>query len=239
MNYILPLNLLVVHKAASTLQLEIADFVNDILHEEAIRVTRIESDPVFKDNIFIQKYSNLNYICVLRHPLNKLISMYYSYGWTHNNPNQDPKRIEARQRARSKTLDEYIEFMQYSFIRRYDILLAERNDILHYENIMEYPKEYFKIISNRINNPVLLGGQSLTKALNDQFGNEFIKISDKSDDIIKGLYKGHKRNLDRLEYSKKLKSSTIDNLDLAITNLIKRYNNSKCLISSSINEQNK
>ena len=211
------MNILVVHKAASTLLQNIARYINTSYGEHKINLIRIQNERI----LTYDGYSKQPYLIIIRHPLNKLISEYYSFGWTHDIVTD----FQVRLRAKIKTmkLEEFVIFHQKS-VYCYEKIYRHGSNIIKYENMMDNPKSFFRLMLKLAN---------LDDALDDiynQFKCEFEYISDKSDDIIKGNYKNHRRILDHTEYLNKLPKAINEKLETRTIEIIKNYDNCKCML---------
>ena len=220
------MNILVVHKAASSLLKRIANYTNDLYGEQKLKFFRIQNERI----VTYDEYTKGPYVIIIRHPLNKLISEYYSFGWTHYVATDLQNKL--RNKIRNMTLEEFVVFHQKS-VYCYEKIFKHGQNIIKYENMMDHPKNFIRLLLKPDNL------DNFVDNVYDQFKSEFEFIKDKSDDIIKGNYKiatdivpsdGHRRTLDHAEYQKKLPNTIYKNLKGRTIQIIKNYNDSKCIL---------
>ena len=84
---------------------------------------------------------------------------------------------------------------------------------------MDQPQKYIQFLLKKINEEKIFN--ELWVGLKHQF--EF-DGKDLSEDIIAGTSKSHRRNLDHLEYQKKISPATLKQLDSETIETIKIYN---------------
>jgi len=204
------------HKAASALQKKICTEINFILGKNRIIYSRLTRKT---------KIINQNDIIILRHPLNKLISEYYSYGWSHTTKYHTEQQFEIRDIIRQQSLDEYIITDHKRLNLLYNKVFNEAKMIIKYEDIMDYPQRYLKFLLKKIDE------QKIFDEIWNRFKTEFeFQGTDLSEDIINEKVKSHRRNLDHLEYEKKLLPQTIKRLDSDMIETIKIYNSLSSII---------
>mgnify|MGYP001450815604 CR=1 FL=1 len=201
-----------IHKSASSLQKRIYHYINFKLEYETIICKRL-SDKRFS------KIKNLEkFFIVLRHPLNTLISQYYSFGWTHSNTNFNKARFLERERIRQLTLDDYILESQKSLYTKFNFSYTYINKIIKYENMMNKPDKFLEFITRNCN------AMHLLDEIKDRFIKDFMFDGiDLSQQIVDNKVISHKRNLDDNEYQKKLKKSTLDSLNPETKQIIETY----------------
>jgi len=210
------IKVLPVHKAASALQKKICTEINFILGKNRIIYSRLTRKT---------KIINQNDIIILRHPLNKLISEYYSYGWSHTTKYHTEQQFEIRDIIRQQSLDEYIITDHKRLNLLYNKVFNEAKMIIKYEDIMDYPQRYLKFLLKKIDE------QKIFDEIWNRFKTEFeFQGTDLSEDIINEKVKSHRRNLDHLEYEKKLLPQTIKRLDSDMIETIKIYNSLSSII---------
>ena len=206
------------HKCGSRLQSKIYNIINELCNNYVIDFDRSnitanpESFQAIEDSDII----------VLRHPVNRLISMYYSSGWTHTTDKYTDKEWKERKRIRKLSLSEFVISYKLHWQKNvYEKLLNMNHPrIIKYENIMDNPKGYMSLILDKINRLDLLD------EVYNNLKNEFIfDGKDRSDDIVnKGLIT-HVRNLDHKEYLSKFNECEIFFIDRVLGDLLERYNN--------------
>jgi len=90
---------------------------------------------------------------------------------------------------------------------------------------MDYPQRYLKFLLKKIDE------QKIFDEIWNRFKTEFeFQGTDLSEDIINEKVKSHRRNLDHLEYEKKLLPQTIKRLDSDMIETIKIYNSLSSII---------
>jgi len=205
-----------IHKAASTLQSTIYMFINSIAGE-SINFDRI----ILSKENWIRTIENVD-IIVLRNPINRRISAYYSFGWTHSDVDFSERQFSKRKEIRSLSLNNWVIHKRGLTYERNvirDILSLDKPKIIRYEDIMDYPKKFISLIVNKINRPDLL------ECVYKQFKNEFIfKHKDLSDDIINKGVVSHRRTLNHSEYLEKLNESDLQFIDDIMGDVLSQYN---------------
>ena len=165
------------HKAASVLQEKIYDYINSIAGK------CIDFDRVYdiKDTDWLRQLEEVD-IIVLRNPINRKISAYYSFGWTHDDTNFSEKQIKRRKQIQSLSLSDWVVHkgkLTYDRNVIRDILSLHGPKIIKYEDIMDQPKKFISFILEKIHRPDLL------ESVYEQFKDEFIfEHKDLSDDIV-------------------------------------------------------
>lgn len=206
------------HKCGSCLQTDIYNFINELCNDDVIDCDRPnlsgkpESFQAIEDSDII----------VLRHPINRLISMYYSVGWTHATDKFTDKQWEKRKQIKKLSLSEFVvSYKLYWQKNIYEKILNMNGPrIIKYENIMDNPKGYMSLILDKINRLDLLD------EVYNNLKNEFIfDGKDRSDDIVnKGLIT-HVRNLDHKEYLNKFNECEIFFINRVMGDVLERYDN--------------
>ena len=203
-----------IHKSGTDLQHKIYNYINAKLEYGCILFDRFTA---------IDDLSNVNVSFITaRHPLNKLISQYYSFGWSHTVRSGDEKQIRIRNEIRGLTLDEYITHPRFQELttKVYNIAYQHIDKIIKYEDIMKTPQKFINLILREINQ------EDLFDEVWGEFADEFVfNEPDLSDRIINEDLKVHRRNLDHDEYKKKLLPETINNLSSEFAEVIKKYDN--------------
>lgn len=215
------------HKAASTLQQNIYNSINSLLNKDVINFHRIrERFPEwFEEAIDVD-------IIVLRHPINRIISKYYSYGWTHSTAHFNEQSWKTRKDIQSQTLGDFATAngRLYADKKTYDRifdLYAIRNKIqndeekltlIKYEDMMDNPRKFIALVLSKINKPILLD------IIYEKFQHEFIfDGKDQSYDIINNKKIIHKRNLDHKEYLSKLNKEELEKIHKVLSSCIEQY----------------
>ncbi len=207
----------VAHKAASILQEKIYDYINSIAEK------RIDFDRVYdiKDTDWLGQLEEVD-IIVLRNPINRKISSYYSYGWTHDDTNFSEKQFKHRNYIQSQRLGDWVvrkSRLIYDRNAVRDILSLDKPKIIRYEDIMDQPKKFISFILDKIHRPDLL------ECVYEQFKDEFIfKDKDLSDDIVNNGVKSHRRTLNHNEYLEKLNESELQVINDIMGDVLKQYN---------------
>ena len=175
-----------IFKAGGELQRDIYKYINFVSGVNLIKFSRIH----------IPNITDIDCdILILRHPINRMISQYYSRGWTHKPDKFNTE--EAKSKTRSKTLPEYVigglPFQKKIYQNIFD--KSENFDIIKYEDMMKDPLAFMKFILKSVNRLDLLD------IVYDNFSEEFVfDNKDYSEDISNGKSTTHKRNLDHEEY---------------------------------------
>ena len=199
-----------IHKSATVLQSQLYHYINIKLEYEGIVFNRLAPKSSLSDVDLI----------IIRHPLNKLISQYYSFGWTHPAGEGGADFAKDREEIRSQTLDEYIirPRHQHGLVRLYENAYLFPDKILRYESIMDNPREFILLILRRLEAEYLF--DDVWQAWGAHFA---FNSPDLSDSIINDDLITHRRNLDHDEYKKKLSPDTISSLSPAMADIIYKY----------------
>lgn len=176
-----------IFKAGSSLQRDIYNYINFVSGDNLIKFSRIQIPNI--DNIDCD-------ILILRHPINRMISQYYSRGWTHKP--HDLITEETKSEIRSMSLSEYVVGGRLSFQKKIYQKIFDKSESLHiikYEDMMDDPLAFMRYILRSVDRLDLLD------IVYDKFSEEFVfDNEDHSDDISSGRSNVHKRNLDHEEY---------------------------------------
>ncbi len=219
------------HKTATTLQQRIYLYINDITKKNVIEFYRINSKQP-RDYEWLNKLIHADVI-VLRHPINRMISMYYSYGWTHTTVNFTEEEKQMRAEMRSKTMSDWVisdrMFVTRTIYNRifdlYDVRNAIQNNeekprLVKYEDMMDNPRKFISLILHKIDEDVLID------CVYEKFKQEFIfNGKDKSYDIVNNGDMSHIRNLDHQEYLNKFNQKELERINDKMYNCIETYNN--------------
>lgn len=227
------------HKTATVLQERIFKhlaFLSDINYynyfylQQQKKISNIKHPCIIMDRHIQTKDSNtFDVLVIIRHPINRLISEYYSYGWTHTD---DIDWIEdeitrklykkyfttEREKIRKISLDKYVLNNLKKTFKQYELALNYKDAlIIPYEFMMSKPKLFFDIILEKIEK------KELSKNLYEKFKKEFVLSQDFSEKIIKGETKCHRRTLNHKEYFEKLQVKTIQLAYKEIGDLLNNY----------------
>lgn len=146
-----------------------------------------------------------------RNPLATCISMYYSFGYTHGKPDHmtDEFFKKWRDNIVNSTLEQYVESKLRVQVKKLNTILDPKlNDklVLSYELMITNFGECLKQFLDYIQMP------QLYESTYKRWNKEFNKIEDRSDEIVKGGLKVHKRTTDIHEWRKKLSPEFIDKM---------------------------
>ena len=192
---------------------------------------------VLKPYIITQRFphnfeNNIFNIFIIRHPIDRLISQYYSFGYTHSDDYlkdfKDKEYREKRRKAylkqvnyiKNSTLDNYIldnlnEYMEeYNYI--YTLKDKKNVIVLPYELMVFNFKKFSEIICELFNFD--------SEIFYNQFKSEFEDFEDKSNLIVNNKSKSHKRAKIFKEYLKKLKKETIEIINKKNKKVLDDYN---------------
>jgi len=170
----------------------------------------------YKDNKinFSRLYSDFNFnqedkfLFIERNPISICISMFYSFGYIHSKPERftDEQFVKWRNNIINLGLDNYVSSKVQTQIDEVEKALqrnGERFGLLPYE-LMISDFESFLI--------KLLNFLEMPKAFDfvySKWGDSFRPIQDRSEQIVNGDVKAHKRTTDINEWRKKLSSQEI------------------------------
>ena len=135
-------------KAGSSLQCNLFAHMKNIHDVNSIRFKRIKP-PTHGE--WLQDVMAAD-IVILRNPVNRMISTYYSLGWTHQTDNFKKDNIEQREEIKSTTLGEWITSAGRlrNIANVYNSILEVKQDsIMRYEDIMDNGKGYLHLILKR------------------------------------------------------------------------------------------
>lgn len=165
------------------------------------------------------------YLFVIRHPISRLISAYYSFGWTHatqaawikdaeKRKLTEKKMSKLRNRIQNLTLEEYIEGALcrnskelehqsssriLEFIRQCTTLPNPDNTlILPYELFIARPINFFNQAFRFLDLP--RGGQYVA----NKYKSEITPVNDSTEKIKKQGFKTHRRSSDIHEWKSKI-----------------------------------
>ena len=164
-------------------------------------------------------------IIIIRHPLDRLISQYYSMGYTHDiqcewiadeskRKNTCNKMIETRKVIQTMTLDEYVLDNILDRKMEYDIALRSKN-VITYETMVHNFKKFCDIIGNLVG----LDPEPLYIMYKSEFNESF----DNSNDIINCNLITHRRTIQKNEYKNKLSEETLKIAEEKIGDILMAY----------------
>tara|TARA_Y100000385_G_scaffold152602_1_gene158321 strand:- start:958 stop:1614 length:657 start_codon:yes stop_codon:yes gene_type:complete len=206
-----------IHKSGSSLQSRVYKHINSTVGE-CIDFSRINTR---KEIDWLGELQEVD-IIVLRNPINRLISAYYSFGWTHTDVNFSEEQFKRRKLIQSLSLSDWVVHkgrLTYDRNVVRDILSLDKPKIIRYEDIMDHPKNFISLIVKQINRPDLL--ESVYKRFKDEF---IFNHKDLSDDIINKGVMSHKRTLNHNEYLEKLNESDLQVINDIMGDVLKQYN---------------
>jgi len=157
-----------------------------------------------------------NFIFIPRNPIGIAISMYYSFGYTHNCPRhlksaKERERFHLRrENIQNLGLHEFVNRntrIESNKIKRFwDFPTTNSKTILPYElmvsNFSKFLKELLQVLDMT----------SAYDKIYEKRKGSFCQIKDKSDLIVDGKLKAHKRTTDIYEWKKKLSNEEQNNL---------------------------
>lgn len=172
----------------------------------------------------LYKWDSVNknkHLFVVRHPLTRLISKYYSFGWTHTeNPRwiQDKKErkkisaeiINSKKNIQQISLDDYIINGLGSRVDRFMSKCIQKpittcTCILPYEMLVTDPDRF---ITTSLD---FLSMADVAENVIDNFRDQLTPIEDRTDKIINNECKSHRRTSDIHEWKTKLDIHYINN----------------------------
>lgn len=221
-----------IHKSASVLHEKICLYINMYSAKEVVDFDRLWTQK-FRMNWEDTYLDDPPDIIVLRNPVNRIISMYYSYGWSHP-PELSPEGfLDYRQDIQEQTLAEFICHKKILTNEKHFIegSLKLGSTILRYEDIMDSPEDYLHFILKSVDRLDLI--ESVKKEFLEEF--EWTK-QDLSDKIVKGEITypiAHKRNLDHYEYLHKLSHDQIEYVHSILDTTLEKYWELPCPLSKS------
>tara|TARA_Y100000004_G_scaffold191247_2_gene249707 strand:- start:197 stop:871 length:675 start_codon:yes stop_codon:yes gene_type:complete len=220
------INILSLHKSGSTLQNKIYKHINKIAGQQiAFSRARI----TWLQVLYLKKEELKNTdIIVIRNPINRLISHYYSAFCGKNKDDNNVHNFgcnDNQRLIRSYTLSEWIVREKFLLKHKnlYDLILDSNNlHIIRYEDMMDQPKQFISFILNKINRLDLL------ETVYEKWKGEFIfNIPDLSDKIANQGIISHRRILDHNEYLKKFTKKELQTIDNILHDTLDRYNKIK------------
>lgn len=214
------------HKSGSTFQNKIYSHINRIAGQQ-ICFSRAKINWL---QVLYSKHEELNNIdiIVIRNPINRLISHYYSAFYAKNKDDKNIKNYgntSLQKEMRSHTLSEWIVREDFLLKHKniYDFILSSNNlNIIKYEDMMDEPEKFISFILKKINKLDLL------EIVYNKFKDEFaFDKPDLSDQIVNEGLISHRRILDRNEYLKKFTKQELEIINSALGDTLYRYNNIK------------
>lgn len=202
------------HKCGSTYQYILSERINGMNRKPIIDFSRVHRDVEgWEDDLD-------GSVLIVRHPINRLISMYYSFGWTHVHDNPTTHQIKQRSRIKSTPMQEWV-MQSLRFERQFLNELFNLNiEFIKYEDIMDEPKRYLEFVLNRVDRLHFL--DKLYKAL-DEKGHFTHDGGDKSDEIVNDGLITHRRNLDHNEWKLKFNEDEKIEIDKLMKDTLERY----------------
>lgn len=225
-------NIIIPHKCGSTIthkmliaatQLVGNSYINTDRPAQQWNVQNLEHQILFGripqagmlDNYDWSDVNTDRYLFVIRHPLSRLISEYYSFGWTHNIDarhikDDNSRRVERaensklREKIQSTSLEDYIiEKLGSCTIDKFIARCLDRGEsyctlILPYELLIVRSDEYV----NKCFEFVGLGEAS--EAILSEFKEQFVPVEDRTASIVNDGLKTHRRTSDIHEWREKL-----------------------------------
>jgi len=221
-----------IHKSASVLHEKICLYINMYSAKEVVDFDRLWTED-FRMNWEDTYLDDPPDIIVLRNPVNRIISMYYSYGWSHPPELRPEDFLDYRKEIREQTLGEFICKKKILTNEKHFIegSLKLGSTILRYEDIMDNPEDYLHFILKSVDRLDLI--ESVKKEFLEEF--EWTK-QDLSDKIVKGEITyptAHKRNLDHYEYLHKLSHDQIEYVHNILDTTLEKYWELPCPLSKS------
>lgn len=148
-------------------------------------------------------FANDNYIFMSRNPVAITISMFYSYGYTHGYPSHITKEQydQRRRLIQNQGLHEFVKDRLNMMANRIEHCFAipiTNKMILPYELMVSNFKSFLMELLQALD---MMSAYNTTLT---RWEKEFSPIEDKSDLIVAGKIKPHKRTTDIYEWKKKL-----------------------------------
>ena len=214
------------HKSGSTFQNKIYSHINKIAGQQ-ICFSRAKINWL---QVLYSKHEELNNtdIIVIRNPINRLISHYYSAFCGKNKDDNNVHNFgcnDNQRLIRSYTLSEWIVREKFLLKHKnlYDLILDSNNlHIIRYEDMMDQPKQFISFILERINKLDLL--EIVYNKFKDEFA--FNKL-DLSDQIVNEGLISHRRILDRNEYLKKFTKQELEIINNVLGDTLHKYSKIK------------
>jgi hypothetical protein len=218
--------ILSLHKSGSTLQESLFKHLAHLTgmqYYKSYEINNEKEDRNIPDNSIVTYrsiFATDNCIIIPRHPLNRLISQYYSVGWTHGTTFPwitDEKEKQARintflsrrDEIQTMSLDEYVLRNIEDRKKEYDYLLKTKELIIPYEFMMSYPVDFFDVICKKFNAPSLSNDMYKHFSRSFEYDKDITKKILKSKDKKLRHYERKKRTLDNNECWSKLKKDTL------------------------------
>lgn len=217
------INILSLHKSGSTLQSNIYKHINRIAGHQIGFSRMLGQNWLLKQ----EELKNTD-IIVIRNPINRLISHYYSAFCAKNKDDNNVRNFgdnDKQRLIRSHTLSEWIvcEKILLKHKNLYDLILNSNNlHIIRYEDMMDRPKKFMSFILDKINRVDLL--ENVYEKWKDEF---VFNMSDLSDKIANQGIISHRRILDHNEYLKKFTKKELQTIDNILHDTLDRYNKIK------------
>ena len=190
---------------------------NVVTHGEAeymfSRNTELIDDKIHADDKFV---------CVPRNPVSMSVSMFYSYAYTHpQNKNQTKKQYkESRLKNQETGLEKYVEQAMKRNSRKIERIFDSKVDktLIPYELMISNFELFLHQLLDSLN---MLHRYEQVYA---EHKSDFKPIEDKSDQIVSGKYKGHKRTTDINEWKTKFDKKTLNHY-IKMYPIVKTYEN--------------
>ncbi len=219
-------NILSLHKSGSTLQNDIYTYINKIAGQK-IGFSRAKMTWLQVLYLKQEELKNADMI-VIRNPINRLISHYYSAFCAKNKDDNNVHNFgchDNQRRIRSHTLSEWVVREKFLLKHKnlYDLILDSSNlHIIRYEDMMDHPKKFISFILDKINRLDLL--ENVYEKWKDEF---VFNMPDLSDQIANEGLISHRRILDHNEYLKKFTKQELEIINNVLGDTLHRYNNIK------------
>lgn len=216
------INITSIHKTGSTiLQKVFRDvcYVNSKIYHDDLTSHGPNDNSL--QSITVSRYPSYNlpetkHVYILRHPMGRLISQYYSYGWTHTyNSQNTTQTLEEfnmwQQGIRNQRLDDFIIFNIDKDVDDYTKILVPFIDgtseflVLPYELLVNKHVKFFKILGEYIDI------SDLHKHVRDRFADDFKPHEDRTNYIVNHGINTHRRTTNIHEYKEKLDLEYINN----------------------------
>jgi len=183
------------------------------------------------------------YVFVVRNPLDVLVSQYYSHGWMHSLPYDNPSAMDSfKQRRKSiqkLTIDEYTLKYSTELLQRYANLLNywDQNNVLvalYSEMVCD-----FKSWCHRICKGLVLD-ETQEKTMYDMYHHEFASIMELTPNEI---FRGQRRHVRKMlpdDHLEKLSATTIKCLNMkfdAVLKLLHRITKKQDMYDILLTEQ--
>ncbi|NNE27254.1 MAG: hypothetical protein HKN09_10455 [Saprospiraceae bacterium] len=167
-------------------------------------------------------------IFLLRHPMDMLVSQYFSFGYMHKLESEE-QRLMAKE-IQEMGIDEFCIREADDLLRRYRNIL----DIAAYENKKQFMLvSYYDMVLNfQIWNDKVLSNFDLTDEQKDliyeEFYHQFSDVDELSpEEIMAGKKKRHKRKMYPGDHLEKLKPETIEILNRKFSHIVQLVNQVK------------